>query len=464
MATVSVTPHYTQSNNGSATTVKAVALYDFVAETEQELSFKAGSVLVVHDWDHGKQWWRITNADGDSGFAPANRMRVEPKGDPPLRRGTVQQSSTSQRKSRKDRQSRDLSALASLIVGKPSNGATNSDSSSGPGRTGSLFRSRNVTKESGVKATEKGSEDSKSNLPSKPDSSHETNALDSSLIEVDVAEDYKGFTADQKNGNTFENTAPGSVASSRQPPTDRTPFGFTGAKHAINPVKQGKGRALPSTNKQGKSKASEKDSRDSQSATASVEMPQFVASKAELELLKAEWKARCREELQAEFKAELAKEQKKQEEAAAAIITEERTKAIVMQREADEMYLEIAILKSNNERLANRVSELEQILIEVTRPTTMEADEDVGHVHEILNISNHEGPQETSSPERRNSTSGFQFEPQTEEVQAEENEDEPEERDALSPSATWESPEDQSWEDLDLDTSLPYTQTQIQRF
>lgn len=80
-----------------------------------------------------------------------------------------------------------------------------------------------------------------------------------------------------------------------------------------------------------------------------------------------------------------------------------------MQREADEMYLEIAILKSNNERLANRVSELEQvfaieltssknnsktfpqILIEVTRPTTMEADEDVGHVHEILNISNHEG-------------------------------------------------------------------------
>jgi hypothetical protein len=53
----------------------AVALYDFDAAGDDELSVKEGEDLVVLD-DSNEDWWSVRNAHGDQGVVPAQYVEV----------------------------------------------------------------------------------------------------------------------------------------------------------------------------------------------------------------------------------------------------------------------------------------------------------------------------------------------------------------------------------------------------
>ncbi|CAF1134396.1 unnamed protein product [Adineta steineri] len=50
---------------------QARALYDFVGESSQELSFNAGEILFIDSTTAGQQWWRAQNSAGQVGDIPA---------------------------------------------------------------------------------------------------------------------------------------------------------------------------------------------------------------------------------------------------------------------------------------------------------------------------------------------------------------------------------------------------------
>ena len=57
------------------TSVKAlyIALYDYDARTQEDLSFKKGEILEVHNEDLGNDWWRARSREtGREGFIPSN--------------------------------------------------------------------------------------------------------------------------------------------------------------------------------------------------------------------------------------------------------------------------------------------------------------------------------------------------------------------------------------------------------
>lgn len=50
-----------------------VALYDYDARTEEDLSFKKGDVLEVNPEDLGNDWWKARSREtGEEGFVPSN--------------------------------------------------------------------------------------------------------------------------------------------------------------------------------------------------------------------------------------------------------------------------------------------------------------------------------------------------------------------------------------------------------
>ena len=53
--------------------MKVKALYDFVARTENEISFKKGDIVKVLDQDEG--WW-LGELDGKEGLFPANYVEA----------------------------------------------------------------------------------------------------------------------------------------------------------------------------------------------------------------------------------------------------------------------------------------------------------------------------------------------------------------------------------------------------
>ena len=53
----------------------AVALYDFTADGDDELSVKEGEVLTILEKD-GDEWWKCRNSKGKSGVVPASYLEV----------------------------------------------------------------------------------------------------------------------------------------------------------------------------------------------------------------------------------------------------------------------------------------------------------------------------------------------------------------------------------------------------
>lgn len=53
----------------------AVALYDFNADGEDELTVKEGENLTVLERD-GEEWWKCRNAEGLEGVVPASYLEV----------------------------------------------------------------------------------------------------------------------------------------------------------------------------------------------------------------------------------------------------------------------------------------------------------------------------------------------------------------------------------------------------
>jgi len=59
--------------------LRAKALFSNVADTPEELSFEAGSVLTVLEVDvAGAAGWWLCTLDGRTGIAPGNRLRPLP--------------------------------------------------------------------------------------------------------------------------------------------------------------------------------------------------------------------------------------------------------------------------------------------------------------------------------------------------------------------------------------------------
>jgi len=59
--------------------LRAKALFSNVADTPEELSFEAGSVLTVVEVDvAGAAGWWLCTLDGRTGIAPGNRLRPLP--------------------------------------------------------------------------------------------------------------------------------------------------------------------------------------------------------------------------------------------------------------------------------------------------------------------------------------------------------------------------------------------------
>jgi len=54
---------------------KATAMFDFAAETNDELDLKKGDIIVLHDSDPKEEWWE-GNVDGNWGFFPRDFVEV----------------------------------------------------------------------------------------------------------------------------------------------------------------------------------------------------------------------------------------------------------------------------------------------------------------------------------------------------------------------------------------------------
>lgn len=60
----------------SAGAGNAVAMYDFDADGEDELSVKEGEKLTVIDKEGSDEWWKCRNASGHEGVVPASYLEV----------------------------------------------------------------------------------------------------------------------------------------------------------------------------------------------------------------------------------------------------------------------------------------------------------------------------------------------------------------------------------------------------
>lgn len=61
-------------------TMKAKALYANTADTEEELTFKPGDVLTVHEQDvAGLVGWWLCSMGDRTGIAPGNRLKILPE-------------------------------------------------------------------------------------------------------------------------------------------------------------------------------------------------------------------------------------------------------------------------------------------------------------------------------------------------------------------------------------------------
>jgi hypothetical protein len=71
--------------------MKAKALYANTADTEEELSFKPGDILVVHEQDvAGLAGWWLCSMGDRTGIAPGNRLRLLSETDGSFRQATKQ--------------------------------------------------------------------------------------------------------------------------------------------------------------------------------------------------------------------------------------------------------------------------------------------------------------------------------------------------------------------------------------
>ena len=62
--------------------MKAKALYANTADTEEELTFKPGDVLTVHEQDvAGLVGWWLCSMGDRTGIAPGNRLKILPETD-----------------------------------------------------------------------------------------------------------------------------------------------------------------------------------------------------------------------------------------------------------------------------------------------------------------------------------------------------------------------------------------------
>ena len=59
----------------SITVLKFKALYDFDAQSTDELSFHKGDILFVFNKDDLKGWWGARNSDGETGQIPSNYVK-----------------------------------------------------------------------------------------------------------------------------------------------------------------------------------------------------------------------------------------------------------------------------------------------------------------------------------------------------------------------------------------------------
>ena len=54
-----------------------IALYDYDARTQEDLSFKKGEILEINNEDLGNDWWRARSRDtGGEGFIPSNYVAL----------------------------------------------------------------------------------------------------------------------------------------------------------------------------------------------------------------------------------------------------------------------------------------------------------------------------------------------------------------------------------------------------
>jgi actin cytoskeleton-regulatory complex protein SLA1 len=56
---------------------RAIVLYDFIADGEDELSVNEGEHLLVLEKD-GDDWWKVRNVHGSEGVVPASYVEVSP--------------------------------------------------------------------------------------------------------------------------------------------------------------------------------------------------------------------------------------------------------------------------------------------------------------------------------------------------------------------------------------------------
>jgi hypothetical protein len=55
---------------------KAIAQWDFTAETEEEVSFKAGDVILLHEYLEEEEWWK-GEVNGEVGLFPSAYCKRE---------------------------------------------------------------------------------------------------------------------------------------------------------------------------------------------------------------------------------------------------------------------------------------------------------------------------------------------------------------------------------------------------
>lgn len=63
------------SSRGAVGGIPAIALYDFTADGEDELSVQEGEDLVILEQD-GDEWWKCRNTHGAEGVVPASYLEV----------------------------------------------------------------------------------------------------------------------------------------------------------------------------------------------------------------------------------------------------------------------------------------------------------------------------------------------------------------------------------------------------
>eukprot|EP00035_Acanthoeca_spectabilis_P022598 m.444662 g.444662 ORF g.444662 m.444662 type:complete len:390 (-) comp19127_c0_seq1:29-1198(-) len=61
----------------------ASVVFDYAAQNENELSIRTGTLVTVISAEAGKRWWKVQDANQNSGFVPANYLEVTATPPPP---------------------------------------------------------------------------------------------------------------------------------------------------------------------------------------------------------------------------------------------------------------------------------------------------------------------------------------------------------------------------------------------